>query len=134
MTRCPPPPAGPSPPAGPFPPGTWRRLPVPRRDEDPRPLSSSLDSLARSLGAPPPRALDAVFARWEDVVGPALAAHAHPVSARDGTLVVIVDHPSWATEVRWLGAGLLDRLGEVAGTPVASRIEVRVRGERESRG
>lgn len=105
---------------------TWRPLPAPGGGEDARPLTSSLDRVARALGAPRARPLAVVFTHWEEVVGPALAAHSRPVSLRRGTLVVAVDHPSWATEIRWLASQLLAKLGQAAGEEVATQVEVRV--------
>ncbi|HEX2039671.1 MAG TPA: DUF721 domain-containing protein [Acidimicrobiales bacterium] len=96
---------------------TWRPLAKPG-GSDPRPLA---DSLARYRTP-----LAAVLDRWADVVGPDVAAHARPLSLKEGTLVVVVDDPTWASQLRWLGADLLRRLAEAAGSPVADRLEVRV--------
>jgi predicted nucleic acid-binding Zn ribbon protein len=92
-------------------------------------LGSSLDDVARAIGAPATEALSVVFARWEEVVGSAVAAHSRPVSLLRSTLVVSVDHPSWATQLRYLGATILARITETVGHEVASRLEVRVRDE-----
>jgi predicted nucleic acid-binding Zn ribbon protein len=90
-------------------------------------LARSLDDVARSIGAPAPEALSVVFARWEEVVGAAVAAHSRPVSLLRSTLVVTVDHPAWATQLRYLGSTILARITEAVGHEVASRLEVRVR-------
>jgi predicted nucleic acid-binding Zn ribbon protein len=92
----------------------------------PRPVRDSLEGLARRLGAPTATALGAVFSRWEDAVGATVAAHARPVSLNDGVLVVAVDQPGWATQLRYLSADLLTRLAEVAGEGVVGRIDIRV--------
>lgn len=105
---------------------TWRALRRNPRDEEPLGLRSSLDRLSQSMGAPSGRALEVVFTQWEQVVGPAVAAHVRPASLRFGVLVVVADHPSWASEVRWLGPKLLSRLAEFAGGDVATNLEVRV--------
>ena len=73
----------------------------------PRPVRDSLEGLARRLGAPTASALGAVFSRWEEAVGPTIAAHARPVSLTDGVLVVAVDQPGWATQLRYLSTDLL---------------------------
>jgi hypothetical protein len=39
---------------------------------------------------------------------------------------VAVDDPAWATQLRWLEADLVTRLGEVLGEGEVARIEVRV--------
>ena len=42
-------------------------------------------------------------------------------------LVVTVDHPAWATQVRRLGDTLLDRAADYAGVERPGRLEVRVK-------
>ena len=112
-------------------------------DRGPRPVGESLDGVLAELTPPGPTsgspggpeagaapttaaALSAVFARWDDVVGPAMARHVRPVRLSGGVLVVAVDQPAWATQVRALGAGLLTRVGEVGGV-VPDRLQVIVR-------
>ena len=104
---------------------TWRALRVPRSEQEPLAVSSSLDRLARRLGAPPPSVASAVFARWEEMVGPQVAAHATPRSLRGGVLVIAVDEPAWATQLRMLSADLLARLAAAAPDPSAVR-ELRI--------
>ncbi len=91
-------------------------------------MKHSLEHLARRLGAPTASALGAVFSQWEAAVGPSVAAHARPVSLNDGVLIVAVDQPGWATQLRYLSADLLVRLADVAGEGVVGRIEIRVEG------
>lgn len=105
---------------------TWRPLPG-GEDHRPELLGRSLDRLARSLGAPPARVLSCVFANWTEIVGERVANHSHPVSIRDGTLVIAASDPAWASELRWLAPELLERLAQVTGEPVASRIQVRLK-------
>ena len=87
--------------------------------------------MARRLGVPSSGSLGAVFGRWSEVVGESLAAHSAPRSLRDGVLVVEVDDPAWATQLKWLSAQVIARVAEVANTPV-ERVEVRV--EMRSKG
>jgi predicted nucleic acid-binding Zn ribbon protein len=70
--------------------------------------------------------LSTVFASWPDMVGESVAQHSRPRSLRDGVLVVAVDEPAWATQLRWLEADLLARLEAVLGPGQVARIEVRV--------
>jgi hypothetical protein len=79
------------------------------------------------LGAPPVDALTAVFERWADVAGPALAPHCRPLSLRDGRLVVAVEEPVWATAVRYAQGEVLARLEGLVGRRAAVSMEVRVR-------
>ena len=93
----------------------------------PRRVAESLDRLATSLGVPSAGVLAALFSTWPELVGDAVAAHSRPRSLRDGELVVAVDEPAWATQLRWLESDLLVRLGEVLGEGVVQSIDVRVR-------
>jgi predicted nucleic acid-binding Zn ribbon protein len=95
--------------------------------DEPRALGDSVDELVRSLRGTGARTLAGVFARWDEAVGPQIAAHARPASLVDGCLVVDVDHPTWATELRFLQTTVLQRLRDVAGADEVTRIELRVR-------
>ena len=100
---------------------SWK--PLPGEVPEPRRVGESLDRVASSLG------LDsALVTQWAQLVGPALAEHTRPRGLHDGTLLVAVDDPAWATQLRWLEADLVVRLGDVLGPDRVARIEVRVRG------
>jgi predicted nucleic acid-binding Zn ribbon protein len=92
---------------------TWRADRPPRWAQDPKPLAASLDRVARRIGAPPTDVLGAVFARWADLVGDAVADHARPLSLRYGVLTIAVDQPAWATQLRLLSGDLLGRLADL---------------------
>ena len=83
--------------------------------------------VAGRLGTAPVAALETVFGRWDEAVGPVEAVHCRPLSLDGPTLVVAVDESGWASALRSLGPQLLRRLEEVGGMPVAERLEVRVR-------
>jgi len=95
--------------------------------QEPRSIKASLDQVARSLGGPDAGSLSSVFGHWADVVGPDLAAHARPLSLASGVLVVGVNEPAWATQLRYLESELVGRFREVLGDGVVDRVEVRVR-------
>ncbi|HWL41944.1 MAG TPA: DUF721 domain-containing protein [Ilumatobacter sp.] len=99
---------------------------------DPIPLSSSLDAVVKSLRGPSRAAVGGVFGRWAESVGDQIAAHVQPVRLDDGALLVEVDDPAWATQVKFLSATIIERLGTVAGVTV-TRIDVRVE-RRAARG
>jgi predicted nucleic acid-binding Zn ribbon protein len=102
---------------------TW----VPADDDSaPRRVGDSLGQVTRSLGLPSADALNVIFAHWADAVGEQIAAHARPLSLRNQRLVVGVDHPGWATQLRYLEGHLLDRLTTVTGEAVVTAIDVRV--------
>jgi predicted nucleic acid-binding Zn ribbon protein len=113
---------------------TWRPSGTPRSERDPKPISDSLDRVTKRLGTPGSEVLSAVFRRWEDLVGPDIAAHSKPVSLRGGVLVLMVDQPAWAAQLRYMTADLLAKLGEVAGSVDVNEIHIKVSGEQPARG
>lgn len=91
-------------------------------------MSESLGILSERLGAGDSEVVGVIFGRWEEMVGASLAAHVRPLRLHERVLVVVVDHPAWATQVRHLAPQILARLDEVCpsdGGP--KRLEVRVR-------
>jgi predicted nucleic acid-binding Zn ribbon protein len=94
--------------------------------DEPISLSASLDGVLRSLRGGAGRAeVGGVFGRWDEAVGAAVAAHARPVRLADGVLLVEVDDPAWATQLRFLDDDLRGRLADVTGVRV-ERLDVRV--------
>jgi len=89
-----------------------------------QPLSIGLDQVVRSLRGAGAQATHSLFGRWPEVVGEAVAAHATPVKIERGRLLVNVDEPGWATQLRYLEADLIGRLA-AAGIEV-SGIDLRV--------
>ena len=94
---------------------------------DPVPISRSLDSIMKSLRGTDRIQIGGVFGRWDDAVGPTVAAHVRPVRLDQGVLTVEADEPAWATQVKFLSSTITARLAEVAGVDI-ERIEVRVAG------
>ncbi len=101
---------------------------------EPVPIRDSLTGVVRSLrgpestrvGAVPSHAIGGVFGRWDEMVGPAVAAHVQPVKLDGDRLVVEVDDPAWATQLKFLEADLRERLLEVAGAAIR-HFEIRVK-------
>ena len=104
----------------------WRPLPEPNAERDPARLGPSLDRVAKKLGAPTANALSGLFHRWEELVGPGIAAHAKPVSLRAGQLVVEVDSSAWATQLRFMTGELIDRCCAELGANAVKKIQIRV--------
>lgn len=90
------------------------------------PLSQSLDVVIRSLKGAGASAVAGVFGHWEEAVGEAIAAHAKPVLLDEGRLLVEVDQPGWATQLRYLEQELLERLRPHLGGAELHSIDVRV--------
>jgi predicted nucleic acid-binding Zn ribbon protein len=100
--------------------------PSDRGNTGPRSLEASLDAVSRKLGMRDSRGLGRLFAHWSEIVGPGMAEHVRPVRLDQESLVVTVDHPAWATQVRRMGDQLLDRVAEETGAQRPARVEVRV--------
>ncbi|HLN16384.1 MAG TPA: DUF721 domain-containing protein [Acidimicrobiales bacterium] len=97
-----------------------------RADDGPRHVREGLDVVADRFGHTDAAALAAVFTRWSEVAGPALADHVRPLRLQDGVLVLAADHPAWATEARTLTGTLTAKLQAATGRAPA-RVEVVVR-------
>jgi predicted nucleic acid-binding Zn ribbon protein len=102
---------------------------------DPVPIGESLDSVVKSLRPETSSAQPAsqtaaqmggVFGRWAEAVGDAVAEHVKPIKLDGTKLIVEVDDPAWATQLRFLEATLKQRLLEVAGATVET-VDVRVK-------
>ena len=97
-----------------------------RRNSEPRPLDGSLEALSKRLGMEGAVGVGRLFAGWSEIVGEAMAEHVQPVRIDRSALVVTVDHPAWATQVRRLGDTLLDRVADYVGVERPQRLDVRV--------
>lgn len=95
------------------------------------PISESLSAVVERLTPPGEQARPgiaaSVFTRWEQAVGPTVAAHAVPVRVEGSTLVVVADQPAWATQLRHLAPELLAKIAAVCGAGAPDRLEVRIR-------
>jgi predicted nucleic acid-binding Zn ribbon protein len=89
-------------------------------------VETGLARVLRSRGSPAPATLGSLFEGWEAMVGDRMAVHARPVRLRDTTLVVAVDEPAWASQVRWMTPQLLERLAAGLGPGVVTDVEVKV--------
>ena len=94
------------------------------RREDPQPLSTALDGLLGDQGWRTAAAIGSVFGRWDQLVGPDVAAHTRPERFHYGELVVIADSAAWATQVRLLTSAVLRRLNEELGHGTVTRVVV----------
>ena len=97
---------------------TWRR------DSGPRRVGESMSRVLGRLGsAPTPAVMEAVFTRWDELVGSELGAHVRPQRVDGRVLVVVVEHPAWATRARMESGQILARLRELGETSI-DRLEV----------
>ena len=71
-------------------------------------------------------ALHGLFERWEELVGAGIAAHAKPISLRNGQLLVEVDTNAWATQLRFMTSELVEKCCAELGAGAVKQIELRV--------
>jgi hypothetical protein len=92
--------------------------------EEPVPLRDALAGVSRELGLPDPQQLTTLLDAWPDLVGTTLAGHVHVRSLRDGVLVVAVDSPAVATQVRYLEGTVREAADRLVGAGVLRRLQV----------
>lgn len=98
-----------------------------RGSDDPTPVGDALAAVARDLGLPDPEVLGRLHSRWVDLVGSSLAAHARPLSLRDGVLTIEVEDPAWATQIRYLESTLKERSEALLGEGSVQSVRVVVK-------
>ena len=101
--------------------------------DEPASLRPLLDQVVRAMGAPGVDAVEVVFTRWSEVVGPVLARSTRPASITEGVLVLEADDPAVVSHVRYLEAELLERLSELLGADRVRSVAVRVTPARRQR-
>ena len=67
---------------------------------------------------------------WAEAVGLEVAAHASVVRLRGSTLEVAASNDAWATQIRYLGSVIADRLNSALGSGVVKDVAVRRKRER----
>jgi Dna[CI] antecedent DciA-like protein len=93
------------------------------RELPPR-IGELLDDAGRRVGVKAPVETGKLWARWREIVGPDVAAHARPSSLRDGVLRVRADSPAWATEIGYLGDEIRRRANDVAAREIVTEVRV----------
>jgi predicted nucleic acid-binding Zn ribbon protein len=93
----------------------------------PRRLGEALSEVAADLHLDDPGDVAAVMAAWPAAVGEAVAAHVRPLRLQEGVLVVEVDGPVWATQLRYLEDDVILRLGRKVRPGVVKSIRPVVR-------
>lgn len=95
----------------------------------PKPLNHVLNRVLRSMKVSDQSSAMGLFAQWRAIVGDAVADHATPKRLEKRRLVVEVDDPAWATQLKFLESQLLTTLREHAGDEVDA-LDIRVRRSR----
>lgn len=91
----------------------------------PRPLSSALDGLTRTLA--PATTLARVQEVWERVAGSAIASAAQPTAERAGVLTVSCESSVWAQELTLMQRDLVGRLNAALGDAPVLELRCRTR-------
>ncbi len=94
--------------------------------DGPRPVRFGVERVMRHLHAPTTGVIRSVFADWPGLVGEVIGAHSRPIEVTDGTLLIEVDDPAWASELGWLSEDLLARIRESLDTNEINEIRVRI--------
>jgi len=92
-----------------------------------RSASELLPALLKDLRLDSRRAEAEVVKVWNDLLDPAVTAHAQPANLHKGTLFVNVDNSAWLNEiVRYRRKEILDRLQHSFGATVIQKISFRI--------
>ena len=103
----------------------WK--PLPRGGSDPPvQLGGPLARVLRHLGVPSTATLPSLGDAWAEAVGPAVAIHAVPVTLQHGRLLVRVDDPAWASQLRWMEPQVLGQLRMLPGYEKVEALDIRV--------
>lgn len=111
----------------------WRRVDV-------RETEGALKDLAESASLLVPKVLASLHVEqrvaesqiikvWNQVIDPAIAAHAQPTGLVKGTLFVSVDSSAWLSEIlRYRRTEILERIRHVVGKDMVQKISFRAGG------
>jgi predicted nucleic acid-binding Zn ribbon protein len=95
----------------------------------PRVLNEVLGKLLRRMHVSDESSALGLFSGWRQIVGDTIADHVAPKRLEKRVLVVEVDDPAWATQLKFLESQLIATLRDSVGDEVES-LEIRVRRSR----
>ncbi len=95
-------------------------------EQPPHLLGSSVESMLQLQGLGSTALLAKIINLWPSVVGERMNAHAKPVKIDGNELIVSVDHPVWATEIRMQNSRIVSRLESELKSPLINRLKVHV--------
>jgi predicted nucleic acid-binding Zn ribbon protein len=90
---------------------------------DPLQLGAALQKFVKTAGAGADITKATLFARWGELVGPALAEHCAPSALTDGELLLRCESTAWASQVRLMAPQLVKKLNEALGHGSVRRIK-----------
>jgi len=90
---------------------------------EPTRIGGTLSALAHGWGMEHPAETARLFASWEQIVGPEVAARCRPTSLKGGVLKVRTESAVWASEFRYLSADVIARINSELGKPVIREVK-----------
>lgn len=90
---------------------------------EPTRIGGTLGALASGWGLEHPAETARIFASWEQIVGPEVAARCRPTSLKGGVLKVRTESAVWASEFRYLSADVIARINSELGKPVIREVK-----------
>jgi len=99
---------------------------VRRRRSEFEALADLVPKVLKDLGLDAPAGVLRIVDRWEEAVGPEIAAHCRPVSLRDGRLEASVDSSVWCQQLQLQLPQILEALREVFGDEAPTQLWFRV--------
>ncbi len=95
-----------------------------RGGDEPVPIGDALAEVGSELGLPDPAVFALLHTRWTDLVGENTARHARLRSLREGVLLVAVDAPEWATQLRYVEPEVLRQSAALVGPGVVRKMRL----------
>ena len=107
-------------------PATQATVSGPGKDgRDPALVGEELDRLLADRGWVADFTVGSVIGRWEQIVGPDIAAHVQPASFEGSVLTVAAESTAWATQMRLLTSMVLGRIEAEVGPGVVTELVVK---------
>ena len=97
-----------------------------RRKGTPTPVADLIGKVLGELGLDGVAKAHQIGARWEEVVGPQVAAHCRPLGIRGEVLELEVDSPVWSQQLQLRKPELLASLERVFGTDAPREVRFQV--------
>ncbi|MCH8560909.1 DciA family protein [Nesterenkonia sp. LB17] len=92
---------------------------------DPNLLGGVVGGLIKTRGWSSPVAVGSVIARWEQLVGSAIAQHCKPEKFENGVVEVLCDSTAWATNLKLMQPQLMDVFNTQLGPGIVTGLSIR---------
>lgn len=98
-----------------------------RRFRDgPKPLGLGVERVMKHIDAPQTSTVEAVFSKWEHLVGDVIGSHSKPAGISDGVLTVEVENQAWASEMSWMAEELVRQIRQKLDTDEIHSIKIQL--------